>query len=436
MELDGKHCRELREQVAQDMQVIKRDWPDHGSSNTNINVHVSAKSGHDLASPSWHASWVGYHLHCCTWKLSELLSARIPLLCTACEEGDIKTMNKLLRRGVYVDGRDHDDITPLMHALRGAHVDACRVLLQHRASPEKQCSKTTPLLAAVESKSLDLVKLLLLHGADVNGRCWPDESRRGITPLIAAVQLGLPTITHFLLNEGADPNMIYCNHASDNHGVTALHVANADCAKAIRRIATRESNYNVDKARDRNGRVPMHWAIQREDWEAAAILNPQSSNTVDNKGNTLLHEFCLHLGSPSLGREAINVLSGAIQSSYRLIRKENDEGRSPLSLLAEEVAAAGDEEAAPDEEGKERVKYLNACKDMILNADVEQRVANEFYEPRIMCCFGTRPSLTEEEIEAAAERWAKRTEFEEQTKKELAEIFEKMVEEFKKKQQV
>lgn len=434
MELDGRRCRELRAVVAQHMQMIKRDWPDHGSG-SNVLIRSSASYDQDNA-PS--ASWAGYHLLCYTSKLTELLTARIPLLCTACQDGDIKTMTKLLRQGVWVDSRDSNGITPLMHALRSGHVDACRLLLQHRASPNKQCSKTTPLLVAVESKSLDLVKLIVQHGADVNARSWPDESRRGITPLIAASQLGLATITLLLLNEGADPRLVFCDHVSQNHRITALHVvATPACAKTICRVAMREAKYGVEMMPDGNGRLPMHWAIAKERWEVAAIQNPQSTNAVDSKGNSLLHEFCMHLGSPNLDKSAHSAFAAAMQASRGLVRKENGEGRSPMSMIAEAVAAAelADVKAGLYEEGaapKEReMKIPHIWKMEMLKADADQVVNKEFYEPHVAYCFGSSQRMTEEQRQAALERFMKSTEFENKFKREQQEMFDKMVEEYK-----
>ncbi|KAL0123619.1 hypothetical protein PUN28_005854 [Cardiocondyla obscurior] len=89
---------------------------------------------------------------------------------TAALEGDVDRVNKLLRKGVFVDATDSAGYTALHYATRAGHIDVCEILLNHGAKVDA-CTrgmKATPLHRAASKGHVQIVELLLRHGATSN----------------------------------------------------------------------------------------------------------------------------------------------------------------------------------------------------------------------------------------------------------------------------
>jgi ankyrin repeat protein len=109
---------------------------------------------------------------------SSLLHRVALLHCTDCDKASM--VQTLVRRGVMVDGRDDNGMTPLMNC---ADVPAARALLKAGADVHAVCSRQKTVLHwAAGSCNPALVALLLQSGASATAGC-----SLGCLPLHCAV---------------------------------------------------------------------------------------------------------------------------------------------------------------------------------------------------------------------------------------------------------
>jgi ankyrin repeat protein len=95
----------------------------------------------------------------------------------------VKTIRFLIARGASVHARDANESTPLHLAAKAGHLEAVKVLLEHKADPNtREKAQWTPLHEAVTyHASASLVEVLLQFGADPHA-----ADRGGYTPYEAA----------------------------------------------------------------------------------------------------------------------------------------------------------------------------------------------------------------------------------------------------------
>jgi uncharacterized protein len=158
----------------------------------------------------------------------------------AARNGDIASVQKLLRKGAGIHAKDENGETALTLAAYSGDGPLVALLLDRESSTEE---KNQALFWAVKNQPAVVeyardvgpiqktvaihpeftadyvVNLLLSKGAEVNAR---DEE--GTTPLIEAASHGGTSAVKMLLDRGADVN------AKDNSGFTALNAAACACA--------------------------------------------------------------------------------------------------------------------------------------------------------------------------------------------------------------
>jgi ankyrin repeat protein len=121
----------------------------------------------------------------------------------AIENGDLRTLRKLMRSGIDLEQVDEaSGAAPLALAAEGGRLDAVRILLRSGVDPDWG-GATTPLEAAVVEGRLQVAAALIEAGADVN-RPVAD----GFTPLITAASTGHLDLVRLLLEAGANPGVL------------------------------------------------------------------------------------------------------------------------------------------------------------------------------------------------------------------------------------
>jgi ankyrin repeat protein len=119
-------------------------------------------------------------------------------------------------KGIGVNVRDENGMTPLIYAAFFGHEDLAKELIAYGADVNA-CGNNgaTPLMAALQSAKGDrLARLLIDSGADVNA-C----DGQGLTPLMTAIYTDSIEMTLYLLEKGADVR-VKCSK-----GWTALDLA-------------------------------------------------------------------------------------------------------------------------------------------------------------------------------------------------------------------
>jgi len=129
----------------------------------------------------------------------------------AAKNGDLPMVEVLINHGAYVDPRDNEDNTPLLHAARWGHAKTMTFLLDSGADIEARDNKgSTALLLASRHDSVEGVELLLERGANVRAR--DVKGRNALHRVIAGVDFieGVgpkkkEILVKMLLNSGVDP---------------------------------------------------------------------------------------------------------------------------------------------------------------------------------------------------------------------------------------
>lgn len=143
-----------------------------------------------------------------------------------------------------IEARDCNGKTPLYFAVRHNNMKLTRLLLNHKAKPDKMIrdvyyngrrNNETALICAVRKGYYDIVDLLIKYGADVNIRTKTYDGYEveiyGDSALHFAVKSEQINITKLLLKHGAKPNIVnelgqsplfYAVNESRNYGIIKL----------------------------------------------------------------------------------------------------------------------------------------------------------------------------------------------------------------------
>lgn len=87
----------------------------------------------------------------------------------ASSQGDVATVEKLLRRGVDPSKKNWQNSTPLHEAARGGHLDVVKVLIHNGADVNRGGDTyQKPLHVAAQAGHPEVVTYLLAHGAETS----------------------------------------------------------------------------------------------------------------------------------------------------------------------------------------------------------------------------------------------------------------------------
>lgn len=141
-----------------------------------------------------------------------------PTLWTAASSGDVPQVERLLREGAPISGKDKAGMTALHYAAQSKNLQLVRFLIQRGADVNAKANENvTPLYLSLDMAfgqpviSLELIK----SGADVSTA----DSKVGDTPLLIAATESSYEVMQALLRKGANPN------AQNHSGDTPLHHA-------------------------------------------------------------------------------------------------------------------------------------------------------------------------------------------------------------------
>ena len=121
----------------------------------------------------------------------------------AAQRGDIKAIEKLLKKGANPDKADAEGKTPLLHCNNDSN--CLRTLLEAGAhvNQAEKLENTKLIYTVIENGDILSLELLFHYGADLN-----HHGNLGDTPLHISIKYRKPTITDWLLGQGVDTNAI------------------------------------------------------------------------------------------------------------------------------------------------------------------------------------------------------------------------------------
>jgi ankyrin repeat protein len=217
----------------------------------------------------------------------------IPMI-KASANGDINTVNNLLRQGVNPNGKDQQGNTPLFVAanygqsaivkllldhkakvdvvtppnrytplmMAVEYIDVVRLLIENGANVNLQSSsgETALMMACHETRDSEIVKLLLNHGAKVNVR-----ASRGRTALWLASQKGKADMVSLLINAGADLESRY----EDDDSTPLIEAASQGRANVVKLLL--EKGANID-AKLNTGETAFHKAQGKQYNDVVELL--------------------------------------------------------------------------------------------------------------------------------------------------------------------
>ncbi len=149
------------------------------------------------------------------------------MLHIAVARGDGDAVRAWLARGLPVELRSADGLTPMHWALARPDAAMLELLLEQGAPVDSRSIEgATPLMSEVQGSAAAHAEWLLDHGADPNAR---DD--RGFTALHRAAEMGKETLAALLLRRGADPGVEAAGHTPRSLALQRGHEAIARMLK-------------------------------------------------------------------------------------------------------------------------------------------------------------------------------------------------------------
>ncbi|KAK6343942.1 hypothetical protein TWF696_007595 [Orbilia brochopaga] len=177
-------------------------------------------------------------------------------------QGDIASMEILLKNGADINAKDSRGRTPLFRTIKRHNYKACEFLLKKGADPNIMSKhQQTALYRAIRAGRVDFVKLLLQKRED-NPVTLNLHHKGGWTELHASYSNG--EIAKLLLDAGADPN------SKNLYGTNPMFIASeAGTLDVVKHLV--EAGADIGPAGPRKS-SPLHRAAQRNALDIAKFL--------------------------------------------------------------------------------------------------------------------------------------------------------------------
>ena len=202
----------------------------------------------------------------------------------AAQSGQVDLVDILVKEGLEVDSKDKNDITPLIDACRKGQKDAVEYLLQKGANINATtCSGSTALHFAVQCDQYHIAEMLVKKGLNVNAKNF-----YGWTPFFQACYEGKKNTVDLFIKNGAD-----LSSRLDKHNCTCLHIASEKGHVEVLRLLL---EHGVDlQSRDKSGDTPFLRNCFLGHAKAAKFLLENGANIRDVNNNLLsgLHLIAL-----------------------------------------------------------------------------------------------------------------------------------------------
>jgi len=191
----------------------------------------------------------------------------------ALRQGDLRTVQTLVAKGLRADIPDLKGRIPLLLAVEGNSAELVKFVLAKNADPRADNSRA--LSIAVSKRNPEVVRLLLDKGADPNAEVGlfsvmfgnnkkKNRQMESGRPLYTAAVYGDVEIVRLLLDKGADVN-------ADMYQKTILHNVTDDKHVEVMKLLIAKGA-GVDKRLFGKSETPLMYAVKRGQVEAVRVL--------------------------------------------------------------------------------------------------------------------------------------------------------------------
>lgn len=161
----------------------------------------------------------------------------VATLAKAAANGDTKTIDELVAKGVDVNSKGKDGATPLLWALGSLNRAGVERLLEHGADPDvKLPGGSSPIYIAAGASDSEFLKMMLNHGGDPN---YLHEKRKHTLLFSAIMQRNLDTI-EILVDNGAD-----INHRNSHGNTPLIFAAGLNHHHIVYRLLELGADYSI-----------------------------------------------------------------------------------------------------------------------------------------------------------------------------------------------
>ncbi|MEY9830998.1 ankyrin repeat protein [Sinorhizobium fredii] len=271
----------------------------------------------------------------------------------AARQGDIGTVERLLKSGTKIDETSEQGINALIEAAVAGNTEVARVLIASGADLDSSTADgLTPASIAIVSGNMELVALLLKGGANANG------TSRGMPLLSVAAATGQEKAVDLLLSAGADPKI------GDPNGLRPADIANSlgldSLAKKLGGVSAPKQEYSLASAIQKNEAAHVHLALSSGEnpnlkiGDVPALVFAAAYSTsgvveellkagadlaaIGPEGSTALHAAFMNESKSEQFNIVIVLIKTALlknneNSTLRFLSARNRNGRSALVLL-------------------------------------------------------------------------------------------------------
>ncbi len=242
-------------------------------------------------------------------------------------QGDITAIAASLKNASFLESKDEDGNTPLMHAAFYLDAKSIELCLKNGADPNAT-NKTgaTALMWAVSD--VEKVRVLLKHGANANA-----ASDTGNTPLIiASEQYGSADVLKELLRQGADVR------ATSRDGESPVRAAaRAGDVEALRVLLAHGADVNVVNRTTYSGSADVSALMIAAEFghlDCVELLLEKGADVqfASESGNAL--HFAALTDRKDIGRLLIERGVNVNTTGKRIVSFRNDPGFTPLMYAA------------------------------------------------------------------------------------------------------
>ncbi|PAQ08141.1 hypothetical protein CIT26_19465 [Mesorhizobium temperatum] len=271
----------------------------------------------------------------------------------AARQGDIGTVERLLKSGTKIDEPSEQGINALIEAAVAGNTEVARVLIASGADLDSSTADgLTPASIAIVSGNMELVALLLKGGANANG------TSRGMPLLSVAAATGQEKAVDLLLSAGADPKI------GDPNGLRPADIANSlgfdSLAEKLGGVSAPKQEYSLASAIHKNEAALVYLALSSGEnpdlkiGDVPALVFAAAYSTsgvveellkagadlaaIGPEGSTALHAAFMNESKSEQFNIVIALLKAALlrnneNSTLRFLSARNRKGRSALVLL-------------------------------------------------------------------------------------------------------